>query len=557
MLLGISTGMNEVRMTPMKIRKALISVSDKTDIIKISKILVQIGCEIISTGGTKKKLEKAGIKITDISSVPGNPEAFSGRMKTISFNIESALLFDRKTDSMEAAELGIEPIDMVICNLYPFKKVSEEGVELEELIENIDIGGPTMIRAAAKNYAYVTVVTDVGDYDRIINELKENQGSISCETRYELMRKAFNYTADYDDHIAQTLDHRAGIKSLRFSFHQGKNLRYGENSHQQGLFFREANAQNSLANIKILHGKEISYNNLTDIQSGMDAVGELSASGCAIIKHNNPCGFAQGKDQLSAFELAWAGDPISAFGSVIAFNEPLQLKTAQFLQLDNKDKSKRKFVEVIISPSFSSDVLDYLKFHKNLRIIEYDISRSSRRFEIKYLCGSLLWQDTDNILYKELRLMTDCGFNLESEQGLIEFGLKAVKHVRSNAIVIVREHNSGYYQLLGMGAGQPNRLIATHLAVDKARENLIREYSDNELGSDQKKREDYIKRELGKAILISDAFFPFPDNVEVAADSGIKKIVEPGGSIRDKAVINCCRELSVSLIFSGIRHFKH
>jgi len=534
----------------VKIRRALISVSDKTGIEKLAKVLQKFDCEIISTGGTEKVLDSAGLTITDISSVTKNPEAFGGRMKTISFNIESALLFDRERDKLEADNLNIDPIDMVVCNLYPFSKVKEAGGALPELIENIDIGGPTMIRAGAKNYKYVAVVTDINDYEKIISELEANNGSLSNDTRFELMRKSFNHTADYDALIASTIDEKADIRSLRFHYTDGKELRYGENSHQKGYFYRCAYSKNSLADMKVLHGKEISYNNLSDIQSALEAVSDLQDHGCSIIKHNNPCGLAQGKDQRVVFENAWAGDPISAFGSIIAFNKPVKKETVEFLHLDDPDKSQRKFVEVIIAPEFSEDAKQYLFQHKNLRVIEYDPAKCNSFFEMKKLSGSLLIQDADNKLYHELGSVTETEFDTDKDLDLIEFGIKAMKQVKSNSIAIVRKAVNGDCQLLGMGAGQPNRLISTKLAIDKSIENLTREYNGGDL-------KNYVNVELGKTVLVSDAFFPFADNVELAGEAGITRIIQPGGSMRDKSVIRKCNELGIAMLFTGIRHFKH
>ena len=561
----------------IKVKRALLSVSDKTGIVELAKVLQGFNCEIISTGGTKKVLEEAGIVVTDIQAVTGNPEAFGGRMKTISFNIESALLFDREKDKQEADKLGIKPIDMVVCNLYPFSQVKESGADFETLIENIDIGGPTMVRAAAKNFKYVVTITDASDYDVIIKELQENEGCISYETRFMLMRKAFNHTADYDALISTTMDEQAGERSLRLTFKDGKKLRYGENSHQEGFFYKEIGACNSLFDMKVLHGKELSYNNIGDIQSAVDSVKNLKRFGCAVIKHNNPCGLAEGDNQRKVFEAAWNGDPISAFGSIIAFNKPVDLETVEFLNLNNENKMLRKFIEVVIAPKYSEEALEYLQFHKNLRVIEFDPQNSKQKFEVKYLSGSLLLQDCDNKLYEKIENVTEKQIDIISKKGLIEFGIKAVRQVKSNSIIIVRELSDKTYQLLGMGAGQPNRLVSTKLAIEKAKENLTNEYEisnsalqpvsnsagqqvSNSAGQQSailQDLEEYFKEELGKAVLVSDAFFPFADNVELAAEAGIKHVIQPGGSIRDKKVIKKCNELGVSMIFTGLRHFKH
>ena len=533
----------------IQIKRALISVSDKSGIESLAKVLHQAGVQIISTGGTRKILEQAGIPVIEISEVTHNPEAFGGRMKTISFQIESALLFDREKDAQEATKLGIEPIDMVVCNLYPFERVKNKGVDFDTLIENIDIGGPTMVRAAAKNFKYVAVVTDPQDYPEIVRELQENKGALSYETRFKLMRKAFNLTADYDAMIATTMDETAGELSVRLAFDQAKILRYGENSHQQAFFLRQRKTPLSLYDLQALHGKELSYNNIVDLYSALDAVRDFKQIACAIIKHNNPCGLAVGQDQRTVFEKAWAGDPVSAFGSVIAFNTKVGRKTVEFLHLDAEDKSQRKFVEIVAAPDFEQDALDYLFLHKNLRVVRFDPNHLQASMEYRVLAGAMLAQTPDRKLLEKTEIVTESKTELEPE--LLEFGLIAVRQLKSNAIAVVRK-NGDDLQLLGMGCGQPNRVNSTHLALERSVQNLR-----NEFNGDEQALQDYIKRELGKAVLISDAFFPFPDNVEIAANYGIKTIVQPGGSIRDKSVIKRCDELGVAMIFTGLRHFKH
>jgi phosphoribosylaminoimidazolecarboxamide formyltransferase/IMP cyclohydrolase len=538
-------------MNLVPIRRALLSVSDKTNIQTLAEALIAIGCEIISTGGTRKQLEAAGIPTTEISTVTGNPEAFGGRMKTISFNIESALLFDRERDAEEAKALNIEPIDLVVCNLYPFKKVLEQGADFETLIENIDIGGPTMVRAGAKNFKSVAVVVDPTDYTELISELKANEGALSYHFRQRLMTKAFNHTADYDAMIAVAMDKESGVDSIRLNFSKGSSLRYGENSHQTAKYYRENTEKPSLADMKVLHGKELSFNNILDINGALEAIKGSTKVACSVIKHSNPCGLAEGNDQRQALELAWAGDPVSAFGSIIAFNTPLTIETACFFELDNGDKSLRKFVEVVVAPKIEPAALEYLRMHKNLRVIEFDVNELNYHTDYRYLNGSLLAQDTDDVLLDKMDSVTVIPFEVVKEKALVEFGLRAIRSIKSNSIVIVRKHG-GSLQLLGMGAGQPNRLIATKLAIEKAKENLHKE-----LGTQTISAEAYIERELAEAVLISDAFFPFEDNVELAAAEGIRRIVQPGGSIRDKHVFATCDNLGVSMLLTGIRHFKH
>ncbi len=533
----------------IKIKRALISVSDKTGIVDFAAALERQGCEIISTGGTKKVLEDAGIQVTDISKVTGNPEAFGGRMKTISFQIESALLYDREKDAQEASELGIEPIDLVVCNLYPFAKVKAQGADLPTLIENIDIGGPTMIRASAKNYKYVVTVVDPFDYPELLKELEENDGALKEETRFNLMRKAFNHTADYDALIATTMDAEAGELSLRLAYDRAKRLRYGENSHQDGYFLRKRGESSSYYDMKVLHGKELSYNNMFDMYGAIESVRDMRQHAVAVIKHANPCGLATGDDQRKVMELAWAGDPVSAFGSVIAFNTIVQRKTVEFFALDAEDKSKRKFIEIIVAPGFTSEALEYLQLHKNLRVVEFDPHFLFPEKDMKVLHNALLYQDSDLKVKAKMDNVTQVKADIDDE--LLDFGLKTVRQLKSNAICIVRKLENGYCQLLGMGCGQPNRLNSTELSIKRSRENLKSEWNDE--GNIEK----FIKAKMAETVLVSDAFFPFPDNVEVAHKAGIKTIVQPGGSIRDKKVIAKADELGLGMVFVGMRHFKH
>ncbi|MCC7223715.1 MAG: bifunctional phosphoribosylaminoimidazolecarboxamide formyltransferase/IMP cyclohydrolase [Chitinophagales bacterium] len=540
-----------------KISRALLSVSDKCGIIDLAKTLHQHGCELISTGGTAKVLLEAGLPVTDISAVTGNPEAFGGRMKTISFQIESALLFDRERDAAEAAALRIYPIDMVVCNLYPFKQVLDKEADFDTLVENIDIGGPTMVRAAAKNFKYVSTITDPADYAAIIAELDQYAGATTYALRRQLMRKAFNHTADYDAMIAVAMDAQDGVLSYRLGFSQGWALRYGENAHQKATLYRQNDATQSLFDIEILHGKALSFNNMLDIQAAIETVRRLPQYACAVVKHNNPCGVCQHPtDPTEALRLAWASDPISAFGSIVSFNGVVSLATAQFLRLD-APRAERKFVEVIVAPDFDADALAYLQQHKDLRLLRYPINQlpTAGGEDLRFLAGSLLRQDADAQLYDRLDNKTEKTFDLPNDEALIAFGLNALAQIKSNAIVVVRRVGDAF-QLLGMGTGQPNRLVATRLAIDKCRENLNREIA-NQGAENANTALDTINRELGKCILLSDAFFPFEDNVELAAEQGIRFIVQPGGSIRDKHVIDTCNRLGIAMLFSGVRHFKH
>ena len=533
------------------VKRALLSVWDKTGVVELAQVLHKQGCELISTGGTKVALVEAGLPVTDIESVSGNPEAFGGRMKTISFNVESALLFDRERDAQEARSLGIGPIDMVVCNLYPFQQVVQRRGPTDELVENLDIGGPTMVRAAAKNFRWVAAVTDPMDYASLAAELNENSGAVSLSTRERLMRKAFNLTADYDSAVASAFEQQAGNPAIRFHFRHQNELRYGENSHQKGHLYRQSDAEHSLADLELLGGKELSYNNIADVNAAVACTRDLSSHGCAVIKHLNPCGLAQGDDQPSVLAAAWASDPVSAFGSVIAFNRPLTLAAAQFLQLDHSRKHRR-FVEVVVAPDYEPRCRNYLGSNPNLRIVRYQPPASPQSHDYRFLPGALLVQDADNRLYDSIEWATRQRPESVDEE-LVRFGIIAVRQIRSNAIAIVRRREDGILQLLGMGGGQPNRVISARLALDKCRENLELEFE----AADDDQADASMARAMRSAVLFSDAFFPFADSIELAAERGIKTVFQPGGSMRDKSVVKRCDELEVALAMTGIRHFKH
>ena len=537
-----------------KIRRALLSLSDRTDVVELAKALHDHGCELICTGGTGRTLEEASLPVTPVAEISGNPKAFGGRMKTISFQIESALLFDRERDADEAERLGIVPIDMVVCNLYPFDRYRDDGADTETLVEHIDIGGPTMIRAAAKNFRYVAVVTQASDYGELVKELCDNGGALSLATRRTLMRRAFNHTADYDAMIAVTMDERAGACSLRLAFADGVPLRIGENAHQPATLYRRRHVPTSLYDMEALAGKSPSFNNILDVQSALAAVKDLDRYGCAVIKHTNPCGLSESDDQRAAIEAAWEGDPVSAFGSVIAFNAPLSLEAARVLRLDDPDKTRRKFVEGIIAPRFEPGTVDYLRTHKSLRVLRFDPAALAGDREIRVIDGACLVQGPDDRLYDTLDVVTEASpaLTLDPPDPLIAFGIKAARQEKSNAIVVVRRLADGSHQLLGMGCGQPNRVVAARLALDKAKENLAREYEGPE-----GRLSSYVSSVLGEAILVSDAFFPFPDTLELAAGEGIRTILQPGGSIRDDAVIERANELGVAIVMTGVRHFRH
>jgi phosphoribosylaminoimidazolecarboxamide formyltransferase/IMP cyclohydrolase len=397
-----------------------------------------------------------------------------------------------------------------------------------------------MIRAAAKNFKYVAVLCICDNYDEVINEMKLNGGGISYKTRIKLMAAAFNLTADYESRIAMAMGKLNGEDSARLSFKFGKELRYGENPHQKAKMFREDNPDISLYDIEILNGIELSYNNVLDLNAAIESVSELKLKGCAIVKHNNPCGLAQGEDPGQILKLAWNGDRVSAFGGIVAFNFRIDLSLVSFFDFDEPEKHKRKFIEIIAAPDFSEDALKYLSKQKKLRVIRYNPEFAANKQDLKFVNGVLLMQMKDDRLFDSLELVTETTFDYKSKSDLITFGLHAVRQVKSNAIVTVRE-KGGCYQLLGIGAGQPNRINSINLALEKTVSNLHAEGIEN----------------MDNIILFSDAFFPFEDNVELSNQYGIKIIVQPGGSIRDKQVIEKCNKLGISMMFTGLRHFKH
>jgi len=551
------------------VRRALLSVTDKSGLVPLAQALVRCGCELISTGGTARELQAAALAVTDISAVSGNPEAFGGRMKTISFAVESALLFDRERDAAEARRLGVAPIDLVVCNLYPFGRFASEGADLATLIENLDIGGPTMIRAAAKNHRWVAVMTDPADYPAVIAELDEHSGALSAATRLRLMLKAFDATADYDALVSRTLHDRLAAPTLRPAYEAGLPLRYGENSHQKAWLHRERGARHSLCDLVQLHGKELSYNNVVDLHAALEAIRDLAENACAVIKHATPCGLAAaapsdlaaatpsamaaGDGQRRVLAAAWAGDPLSAFGSVIAFNRPLTRAAVEFFDLDHARPERRKFVEVVAAPAVDDDALALLRTHRNLRVVAIDPADLDRGRSIRVLAGAhaCLVQDADDRLLDGLRVVTTTRPALD-DRALFEFGLTAVRQVKSNAIVVVRRLPDGTRQLLGMGGGQPNRVDSVRLAIERSRANL-----ETELAGNDHDGETCIKAGLAAVVLVSDAFFPFPDSIELIAAAGIRTVLQPGGSLRDRQVIEACDRHAIGMLFTGLRHFKH
>ncbi|HIE05055.1 MAG TPA: bifunctional phosphoribosylaminoimidazolecarboxamide formyltransferase/IMP cyclohydrolase [Candidatus Latescibacteria bacterium] len=536
----------------MAIRRALISVSDKKNVVDFARGLRELGVDIISTGGTARLLKENGIPVREVSELTGFPEILGGRVKTLHPKVHGGILARREDPEhiRQAEELGVELIDMVVVNLYPFESTARKpGVGLEELVENIDIGGPTMIRSAAKNYKYVAVVTDPEDYGWILEELRGN-GDLSEDSRRRLCVKAFRRTADYDSAIDKVLSERlVGKKVLRLSFREGRKLRYGENWHQKAAFYTAGAEGSCVANAKQLWGKEMSYNNYLDADSALEAVRELRDEvGVAVIKHTNPCGYATGETLREALEAAWEGDPVSAFGSIIAFTRSVDLEAAEFL--------RGKFVEILIAPGYEEGALEFLRSHKkDTRILDVPpLDLEPEDVTYRYVRGGMLEQERDRRLMEKWEVVTKKNFP-EDKRSLAEFAYKAVKHTKSNAIVLAREYRPGFYQVLGMGSGQPNRVDSFRkLALSKAKENLSRFHSSE---APDMPLEDYINAQLREVVLASDAFFPFPDVVELAAEAGIRYVVQPGGSVRDPEIVETADRLGVAMAFTGTRHFLH
>jgi phosphoribosylaminoimidazolecarboxamide formyltransferase/IMP cyclohydrolase len=530
----------------MKIKTALISVSDKSNLEPLLKTLKKFDIEIISTGGTAKNIEELGYKLTEISEVTGIEEYPDGLVKSLHPRIHFGILFNRKNEEHinRLKKEQIKPIDLVVCNLYPFEKVvRDDKITKEIAIANIDIGGVAMIRAAAKNHKFVTVVTNPEDYKNINEEMEKNKGKISEKTRYNLAVKAFKQTTEYDSFISKYFQKEPFPEKLILTYNKKQKLRYGENPHQKAYFYKEYALKKQINIIK-LQGKDLSYNNLNDLNSVIKILGDFekyyeNEKITIIVKHTDPCGIAMSDEPYESFLRAWNCDKISSFGSVIATNYIIDKKIADFIVSN--------FIEVILAEDFSKEALNILGEKKNLRLVkldDFDLIKNYNEFELKFLDYGLLIQTRDNNLFEKLDLKSG-DLNLEIAKKIITFGLICIKNIKSNAINIVREHKPGYFEQIGVGIGQPNRLISTRLAIEKAINNLKEEFDIN------------YENQIKNLYLISDAFFPFPDNIEISNKFGIKNIVEPGGSIHDNEVIEAAKKYSMNLIFTGIRHFKH
>jgi len=509
-------------------RRALLSVSDKTGIVEFAKELVALGFEVISTGGTKKTLEDAGLTVTSILDVTGFPEIMDGRLKTLHPNIFGALLGMRSNpEHMEQLKKhAISLIDIVVVNLYPFKEtISKPDVKWADAIENIDIGGPSMLRAAAKNYQDVAVITDPSDYAVVVGELKM-AGNVSLDTKKILAAKVFRQTAAYDAYIAEYLTKQEGVSypdKLTLTFEKVQDLRYGENPHQSASFYRQDLVKQGLPLAKQLHGKELSYNNIQDTNAAWQMVKEYHEQPVVVaVKHMNPCGIAVGENVLEAFKKAYDADPVSIFGGIVATNQVVDAATANLM--------KEIFLEVIIAPGFTDEALTILTAKKNIRLLEL---KGEQKYtgvpKVVSVLGGLLLQDEDErqLSDADLTVVTKRQPTAE-ELAQLNFAWKAVKHVKSNAIVLARDNMT-----IGIGAGQMNRVGAAEIAIKQAGEKAV------------------------GAVLASDAFFPMNDTVLAAANAGITAIIQTGGSIRDEDSIVAADEKGIAMVFTGVRHFKH
>lgn len=512
----------------MSIARALISVSDKQGLVPFARELVELGVEILSTGGTKRLLEEAGLDVTSVSDVTGFPEILDGRVKTLHPNIHGGLLAIRENDEhvRQLQQHGIQPIDLVVVNLYPFREtIAKPDVTFADAIENIDIGGPSMLRAAAKNHKDVTVVVDPADFNVVVDELKTS-GAVGSGIRRKLAAKAFRHTAAYDALIANYLTEQvdeAFPEQLTLTYEKKQDLRYGENPHQQAAFYKEPlGSVRSLARAKQLHGKALSYNNINDANAALCMIDEFTEPAVVAVKHMNPCGIGVGNTLLEAYERAYEADPVSIFGGIVAVNREVDGQVAA--------KFKDIFLEIIIAPSFSEEARERLTKKKHLRLLEVDMSDEAEATkQLTGVRGGLLIQDEDRYGLERADISVPTKREpTEEEWAALKLGWKVVKHVKSNAIVLTNA-----VQTVGIGTGQMNRVGAARIAIEQAGKNIA------------------------GAVMASDAFFPMDDTVEAAGRAGIKAIIQPGGSIRDEDSIQKADEYGIAMVMTGIRHFKH
>ncbi|MFC5576734.1 bifunctional phosphoribosylaminoimidazolecarboxamide formyltransferase/IMP cyclohydrolase [Lysobacter niabensis] len=520
--------------TPVKVSRALLSVSDKTGLIDLAKALAARNVELLSTGGTAKAIREAGLPVRDVSEVTGFPEMMDGRVKTLHPLVHGGLLGREGLDDEVMAQHGIAKIDLLVLNLYPFEQVSANpDSSMEDIVENIDIGGPAMLRSAAKNFARVAVATDPAQYAGIVAELDANDGTLSAKTRFALSVAAFNRVAQYDACISDYLSaiSEDGSRAL-FPAQQNSNfvkvmdLRYGENPHQHGAFYRDLwPVPGTLATFTQLQGKELSYNNLADADAAWECVRQFEKPACVIVKHANPCGVAEGSGCSDTYEAAYATDPTSAFGGIIAFNKTLDAATAKTI-LD------RQFVEVLIAPDFEDGALDYAKKKANVRVLRIPHGDGRNNMDVKRVGSGLLMQTADvrEVTRDELKVVTKIA-PTEAQMADLLFAWRVAKFVKSNAIVYVKDQRT-----VGVGAGQMSRVVSAKIAALKAEEAGL---------------------EVPGSVMASDAFFPFRDGIDAAAAAGIKAVIQPGGSMRDNEVIAAADEHGIAMVFTGVRHFRH
>jgi phosphoribosylaminoimidazolecarboxamide formyltransferase/IMP cyclohydrolase len=526
--------------TPRPIKRALLSVSDKNGIVDFARNLAQKGVDLLSTGGTAKLLAENGIQVTEVSDYTGHPEIMDGRVKTLHPKVHGGILARREMDEGVMAENNIDAIDLVVVNLYPFAKtVADENCSLEDAIENIDIGGPTMVRAAAKNHKDVTIVVNARDYDRVLAEMNANNDSLTYQTRFDLAIAAYEHTAAYDGMIANYFGKMLPAhgseeaqaskfpRTFNSQFIKTQDLRYGENSHQAAAFYTEAEPEDaSVSTAKQIQGKALSYNNIADTDAALECVKEFEEPACVIVKHANPCGVAIGGDILAAYEGAYKTDPTSAFGGIIAFNRELDADTAEAIV-------SRQFVEVIIAPSISEAAAQIVAAKPNVRLLECgQWDSETTGYDFKRVNGGLLVQDRDQgrVASEDLKVVTKRQ-PTEDEMRDLQFCWKVAKFVKSNAIVYVKNSET-----IGVGAGQMSRVYSAKVAgIKAADENL----------------------EVKGSVMASDAFFPFRDGLDAAAEAGITAVIQPGGSMRDNEVIAAADEHGIAMVFTGMRHFRH
>jgi phosphoribosylaminoimidazolecarboxamide formyltransferase/IMP cyclohydrolase len=518
----------------VRVRRALLSVSDKTGLVDFARALAARQVELLSTGGTAKTLREAGLQVRDVSDATGFPEMMDGRVKTLHPMVHGGLLGRAGIDDAVMAEHGIAPIDLLVLNLYPFEQVSvKPDASMDEIIENIDIGGPAMLRSAAKNFARVAAATDPAQYAAIVDELDANDGTLSAATRFRLSVSAFNRVAQYDACISHYLSSikEDGTQALfagqaNGTFVKVMDLRYGENPHQHGAFYRDLwPVPGTLATFVQLQGKELSFNNLADADAAWECVRQFEGTACVIVKHANPCGAAEADDNAQAYERAYATDPTSAFGGIIAFNGTLDAATAKTI-LD------RQFVEVLIAPDYDADALAYAKKKANVRVLKIPHGDGRNNVDVKRVGSGLLMQTSDirEVTRDELKVVTKRAPTPAELDDLL-FAWRVAKYVKSNAIVYARDRHT-----VGVGAGQMSRVYSARIAGIKA--------SDAGLV-------------VPGSVMASDAFFPFRDGIDAAAEAGIRAVIQPGGSMRDSEVIAAADEHDIAMVFTGIRHFRH